>query len=205
MRSRHVAPLRAFPAPAGLIGCCPRPTPDANGVRPLGLSPAAWQQAWACDVYQAWCGGPQGRPPVDGAAYCFNQSGDVFLAPTEDTIYLTTWPTLPQTGLAAVWALLWLDRVDLSTRRALRRLTTVLAPGGLLACTLTIWDAEGPDCASGHEQRRRIFTPPTWRDLVWRDLPKVGCRALGEPDWRYRGDACGDHSRATIVAVKEGW
>lgn len=185
---------------AALTCCCPLPRRPVKPADPPAVSPAAWQQIWAEAAYAAWCG--EGlAPPVIGESGCLNLSDVPFRPPTADTVIYSAWPALPPTGLAAIWALGWLDRVD-APIRWLRQAGLALAPGGLLACSFATWDAEGEDCAIGAARRKRIYSPLAWRELALDHLPKLGFSLLGRADWRYQGHACGDHSMATIVAVR---
>lgn len=174
-----------------LTCCCP-------ARRRTELSPADWQQHWGLEVYVQWQG-QQPCPPVPGPLLVLNRGSVPFTAPAA-AVYVDAW-TAPPPQIAGIFALHVLDRVD-SPMRFLRQAAAALPPGGFLACTFAAWDAEGDDCAVGHDVRKRIYSAKTWRELAWFELPKAGLTLLGTPDWTYRGHACGDHTLATVVAVR---
>ena len=176
-----------------LTCCCP-------ARRRSDLSPAEWQQHWGLEAYVQWTAGCS-LPPVAGRALILNRGQAPFTAAAPDVFYVEAWPTVAAGSLAAVFALQVLERVD-SPTRFLRQVATALAPGGLLACTFASWDAEGEDCAVGHELRKRIYSPKAWRELVWEIMRKEGFSPLGPIDWSYKGHALGDHTIATAVVVK---
>ena len=182
------------PTPSALTCTCP-----SGGPRSGLPSPSVWQQAWATTVW-----GTYGAPPA-GTALCLNWGGATFQSPVPQTQYLTMLPwlsPLAASPVTVIWALSVLDRID-SPLRFVRQATALLADDGLLSCTFAIWDADGEDCALGHELRRRIFNRYSWEGLV-KDVRPFGLRVYGGVDWGYHGAACGDHSLGTVVWRKTG-
>jgi hypothetical protein len=170
---------------------------------PDGHTVADWQQALAQEAY--------GRlpDPVAGTILCINWGGCAFTAPGADPVY-----RLKHTGggpratdtLAAVFALSVLDRLNTEGGRGgplgfLHTHALRVLPGGLFFCTFAYWDAEGPDCATGHERRRRIYDRHSWLKLV-SEVKAYGLRPLGEVDWTYHGHTLGDHTLASLVLTK---
>lgn len=181
-----------------LTCCCP-------ARRRVEPTPAEWLESWGLDAYVQWRGRTVGINPVAGASLVVNEGGTVFSSAFPGT-YTTTLRDLalggvPDAPLAAIYALSVLDRVD-APKLWLRACAETLPPGGLLACSFAYWDAEGEDCAVGHERRRRIYTRKMWEELAWMILPQEGFALLGTADWTYRGHACLDHTIATVVAVR---
>jgi SAM-dependent methyltransferase len=67
-------------------------------------------------------------------------------------------------------------------------LEQVVKPGGVLFLTSDAWDKEGAeDKAHWHWDRKRIWTPSTWRALV-ENFESMGMKLLGEADWRWQGE-----------------
>lgn len=86
----------------------------------------------------------------------------------------------------------------------LRDLARHLQPGGLLFLTVDLWDAEGEDTAPGHETRKRIYNPRTWKDL-WITLKTCGMTRFGAGDWTYHGHTrTGGYSIGSVCCIKRG-
>ena len=86
--------------------------------------------------------------------------------------------------------------------RFLTRSAQRLRPGGLLFLTFAIWNAEGPDCATGADERKRIYDLNSWRKLVT-ESRRAGFQTFGGMDWTYHGhQLAGDHSLASLVLSK---
>lgn len=186
------------PAPGPALTCC---CPAAIARESALATVQQWQAVWASFVYVTWTGA-DGHPPVEGGHVCLNWSQTVVQCPSPEPTYLTTWPSVTDPGsLAAVWAWEVLDKHE-APNRWLRKVSTALAPGGLFVATFALWDAEGPDVASGAAERRRIYTVRMWQELG-QDLRRLGFAPLGKIDWRYYGHAVGgDHTIGTVVAVR---
>lgn len=185
---------RAGLPPGPALTCC---APAAALQLPGGY--AAWEARWADAVYHRWAGDLR-VPPVAGAQLSLNWSDHVVTCPG-DVEARSVWPPVPPLPLAVVWAWEVLERLP-APNRWLRQVSQALTPGGLLVCTMAAWHAEGPDVASGAAQRQRIYSMQTWRELAGATLPQLGLSLLGRPDWTYHGDVRGDHTVATVVAVR---
>lgn len=162
------------------------------------VSVAGWQQALAIEAYQRW----QATAPLADPVVCYNWGAASFRAPGIAPAYCSFRDPDPQLGglLGAVFALSVLDRIE-QPLRFLRRRADQLLTGGLVVCTFALWDAEGEDCAIGHELRRRIYDRESWRKLL-HEIRLLDLHPFGGVDFRYRGDTLGDHTLATLVAVK---
>lgn len=158
-------------------------------------SPAAWQEHLAWHSYERWL--THTTPSVDARIVALNWSNSPFVAPGPTPIYLTQ--TLPHddTPLAAVFALSVLDRID-APLRFLLQARARLIPGGLLYCAFAYWDADGPDCATGAELRRRLYNRRGLERLL-HDLRRADLPVLDGIDWSYGGHALGDHTLMTLV------
>lgn len=164
-------------------------------------SVAVWQQCLAIDAYRRWA-------PLGGSLFtdgcpvlCYNWGAAHFRAPGANPCYRSFGdPDSSLDVLSAVFALSVLDRVA-APLRFLRHTVGQLQPGGLLVCTFAAWDATGEDCAVGHELRHRIYDRASWRKLVV-EIKLIGLQPFGGVDLRYHGHALGDHTLASLVAVK---
>lgn len=163
-------------------------------------SMAVWQQCLAIDAYQRWLG--DAHAPTTSEVLCLNWGAARFRAPGVAPYYQSYLDPdiLLPAQLAAVFALSVLDRVA-APLRFLRYTADRLMVGGLIVCTFAAWDATGEDCAVGHELRHRIYDRESWRKLV-HEAKSLGLRPFGWVDLRYHGHALGDHTLATLVAIK---
>jgi SAM-dependent methyltransferase len=161
-------------------------------------SVADWQQQIAIAAYARWHAIQPLAPRAP--ALVVNWSGCVFRGPGRVIDTADAYPIdLPV--LSAVFGLSVLDRID-APQHFLRQAAARLIPGGLIVCTYAYWDASGPDVAVGHEVRRRIYDRRAIERLI-DDLRRVGLTVFGRIDWRYRGDALGDHTLASLALVTE--
>ena len=58
--------------------------------------------------------------------------------------------------------------------------------------------------AIGHELRSRIYDRESWATLLHEARRCLGLAPFGGVDLRYRGDALGDHTLASLVWTKNG-
>lgn len=165
-------------------------------------SVAMWQQCVAIEAWQRWAGAPAATPDW-GGVLCYNWGAAHFRAPGENPCYRSFGDPEPSLAmLSAIFALSVLDRVA-APLRFLRHTASRLQSGGLLVCTFAAWDATGEDCAVGHELRHRIYDRASWRKLVV-EIKLIGLQPFGGVDLRYHGHTLGDHTLATLVAIKRG-
>lgn len=199
MSSVDVERRRPLATPA--LTCCAPATRRADDPEPY-----AWLRAWSEDVYRSWCG-PSGVPPLPGETQYYNYlpEGDAFVPPQPIGRALCWSPqtrrVTAETTPAAIWAIdlfNYLDRPSV----AIKTFAGLIPPGGLFACTVVLWDAEGADSAAGCGLRRRIYSLPLWKELALVTMQQAGFDLLGKPDWRYKGHALGDRSIGTIAAVR---
>jgi len=164
------------------------------------VSVAGWQQCHAIEAYHHWSWDPATGPAGD--VLCFNWGAAHFRAPGRAPCYLAYQEQEPCLDrYTAIFALSVLDRVP-SPLRFLRSQAARLALGGLLVCTFAAWDATGQDCAVGCEMRRRIYDWTAWSKLV-QEIKGLGLHPYGGVDLHYHGHTLGDHTLATLVAVKD--
>ena len=164
-------------------------------------SMAVWQQCLAVDAYQRWLG--DAHAPTTSEVLCLNWGAARFRAPGGAPRYRSfSDPELSLDVLSAIFALSVLDRVA-APLRFLRHQANRLMVGGLIVCTFAAWDATGEDCAVGHELRHRIYDRASWRKLVV-EIKLIGLQPFGGVDLRYHGHTLGDHTLATLVAIKRG-
>jgi SAM-dependent methyltransferase len=178
--------------------------PDFRGC----CSVADWQQCLAEAAYKEWVtqAPPLYQQPLGALVY--NWGAASFTAPrvwVDGPIYTKGFgdaPTSYTAPLDAIYALSVLDRVE-APLRFLRHTIDLLRPGGLLVCTFAVWDADGYDCALGHELRARIYNRGSWKKLL-EEVRLIDLQPFGGVDLRYHGDTLGDHTLATLVAVTPG-
>jgi len=161
-------------------------------------SVAEWQQQLAIATYAGWHANLP-RPPA-APALVVNWSGCAFLGSGTVIDTADAYP-LDLPSLSAVFALSVLDRIE-APQHFLRQASLRLPPGGLVFCTYAYWDASGPDCAVGHEVRRRIYDRDSIEKLI-DELRRVGLTVFGRIDWRYRGNALGDHTLGSLALITE--
>ena len=162
-------------------------------------SMAVWQQCLAIDAYHRWLG--DAHVPTTSEVLCLNWGAARFRSPGANPRYRSFGdPELSLDVLSAVFALTVLDRVE-APLHFLRHQADRLMVGGLIVCTFAAWDATGEDCAVGHELRHRIYDRESWRKLV-HEAKSLGLRPFGWVDLRYHGHTLGDHTLATLVAIK---
>lgn len=156
------------------------------------LTVAAWQQFLADEAWARWVEAQHVRTREGGLVV--NYTNARFTAPgptpTDDPVVI----------VPAVYGLGVLDRAE----APVRFLTTAsyrLRPSGLLVLTFAYWDAEGPDTALGHQDRKRIYSAHSYQRLI-RDARRVGFENFGGIDWTYHGDVLTDHSLASLVLRK---
>jgi hypothetical protein len=161
-------------------------------------SVASWQQQLAIEAWQRW-----GGIYHDDLVVCLNWGAAQFRSPGNDPIYRSFQDgayTTVESMRSVVFALSVLDRIE-QPLHFLRYQARLLFPSGLLVCTFAAWDATGEDCAIGHELRHRIYNRETLRKLL-HEIRGIGLEPFGGIDLRYRGHALGDHTLASLVAVK---
>lgn len=162
---------------------------------------AAWQQALAEYAWQQWT--TEHHVRTREQSLCVNWSGVPFTAPGPSALYQYRGEpgTTIERAVPAVYGLSVLDHADAPVR-FLTRAAQILRPGGLLFLTFAIWDADGPDCASGHTERARIYQEDSWRKLVV-EAKTAGFQTFGGMDWTYHGHKLGDdHSLASLVLTR---
>lgn len=164
-------------------------------------SVAMWQQCLAVEAWQRWASGPDRT--LASEVICYNWGAAHFRAPGPAPIYYGYGDSgIDVEPLTAIFALSVLDRVP-APLRFLRQHADRLLPGGLLVCTFAAWDITGEDCARGHELRHRMYDHSSWRKLL-HETRILGLASFGGVDLRYHGDTLGDHTLASLVAVKRG-
>jgi len=167
---------------------------------PACHSAAEWQQQLAMAAWDRLRPSPFAPAPLQ-LSYTLNWSGCQFESPG------TSAPMtggVPEGALTAIFALSVLDRIE-APARFLSQSATRLVLGGIVACTFAAWNASGPDTATGHEIRKRIYT---WEQRAMRrfidELQAYGLVLFGGVEWRYHGDQLGDHTLASLVLAKTG-
>jgi hypothetical protein len=172
------------------------------------LTVADWQQELADCAWARWLDAHHIRTREESLVV--NYSGIPFVAPGPSAHYQypAPWPGtptpngLPGTGLAAVWGLNVLNHVEAPVK-FLQRACQALRPHGLLFLTFLAWNAEGEDCAAGHDRRRRIYDMQSRQKLIT-ECRKLGLVAFGGIDWAYHGHWLGDHTVASLVLTRRG-
>ena len=161
---------------------------------------ATWQQRLADHAWALWVS--EHHILTREQTVCDNYSGAPFNAPGPTAVY--RYGPGSDNGIEravpAVYGLCVLDRIEAPVTY-LNRAATILRPAGLLFLTFAFWDAEGPDVATGHEQRTRIYDATSWTKLV-REARKAGFQPFGGHDWRYYGNKLDDHSLASLVLTR---
>jgi hypothetical protein len=174
---------------------------DFGGCR----TPAAWQQRFVDEVYQRWW--PATEADLHAAHLLMNMSGADFtplpeVAPAlrllSTPAAFLRYPTLQE--VASIVALSVLDHIE-SPVSFLRHASMDLRPEGLLVATAAYWDAEGPDIATGHEHRLRIYNRTSWRKLIV-EAERWGLHPFGGIDWTYHGHTLGDSTLMSLVLTK---
>ena len=165
------------------------------------LTVAAWQQALADLAWQEWAEANHVR--TRSPSLCVNWSGCTFVAPGAAALY--QYPGEKDNGtpagrLPAVWGLRVLDQIDAPVR-FVTRAHEVLRKGGLLFLTFSFWNAEGPDTASGAEQRKRIYDVTSTKKLIG-EARRIGFQSFGGTDWNYHGHKLDDHTLASLVLTR---
>lgn len=172
------------------------------------LTVAEWQQLLAEEAWRRWEATYHVR--TRDQPLCVNWSGCNFLAPGPEAIYRyrgqvsdngagLTGQALPVKGLPAVYGLSVLDHSDAPVR-FVTQAARLLRAKGLLFLTFAYWDAEGDDCAAGHEDRTRIYDTHSLKKLVL-DAKRIGFTTFGGMNWQYHGDRLDDHSLASLVLI----
>lgn len=163
------------------------------------LNVGAWQQRLAQQAWALWEEANHIRTREQ--SLCVNRSALPFVAPGPEAIYLTDVDRGIERQLPAIYGLNVLDHTEAPVR-FLTRSAQRLRPGGLLFLTFAIWNAEGPDCATGADERKRIYDLNSWRKLVT-ESRRAGFQTFGGMDWTYHGhQLAGDHSLASLVLSK---
>jgi hypothetical protein len=176
-------------------------------------SPAHWQETLASLAYRRWLDGWDARLRTraigrhrktrrgKGQLLVVNWSGHAFQPTGVEVVAI---PGLPADGrwISALVLLSVLDHVAAPVQ-TLRTLSTRLVPGGLLIATVAYWDAQGADCATGHESRKRIYNRRGLERLIHDDLRKIGLQTFGPIDWGYHGNVLGDHTLHSLVVTKK--
>lgn len=166
---------------------------------PSCASMSDWQQRLAEHAYDQWCGAP--FIEARGLVLCLNWGAAHFCAPGPlPHYYAYSDPDRIDEPISVLYALSVLDRVD-APFRFLRRQAIRLLPGGLLVCTFAAWDAEGDDCAVGHELCHRIYDRYSWGRLL-HEARSLDLQPFGGVDMRYHGHTMGDHTLASLVLLK---
>lgn len=157
-------------------------------------SAAEWQERLALASYAHWA-----EQAPHGTLVVVNWSQSPFRS-LPGALHLAVPPKRlePLAGLVLLGVL---DRLAAPVQ-TLKHLLPQLLPGGLLFATVAYWDADGKDCAEGHEERKRIYNREGLRRLIQEDLRKVGMQTLGPIDWTYHGHVLGDHTLHSVVLVK---
>lgn len=201
------------PAPLPHRDAAPRVPPLTRAANLVDFdgcaSVAVWQQRHAADAITRWQRTqPGGRWRRAGPAACINWGGATFSLPW--AVYQTEYydqagqiPAFRAQAYAVIVALSVLDRVE-APRAVLRQYAEALLPGGLLIVTFALWNCTGPDCALGHELRRRIYNLGSWRRLLYEEIKGLGISAFGGVDLRYPGDLLGEHTLAALVLTRDG-
>lgn len=149
----------------------------------------SWQFRVADDARQRWLA--DGGSRTGSSTMCVTGAARGFLDA------LNAQPT----KYDLVYALSVLDRIEAPVR-FLREVGDALTPGGLIVCTFAVWDVLGPDIASGHQARRRIYDPYAWKKLL-DEVRALGFQTFGGVDFRYHGHTIGgDHSIASLVITR---
>src|SRR4030095_4933988 len=128
-------------------------------------SVATWQQQLGLLAWRAWL--PQTAVQMRTRVLCVNWSGCPFEAPGTMVLYHTRGQKVPRlpAHLPAIYALSVLNHVEAPVRflaDAVGRLRRTV----LLFLTFTLWDAEGPDEAVGHDARKRIYDVTSEQKLL---------------------------------------
>jgi SAM-dependent methyltransferase len=165
------------------------------------LTVADWQQGLANLAWETWLHMHHLRTRTPSLVV--NYAGVPFQAPGPTAIYRSS--DIPSNGsgpVSAIFGLSVLDHVEAPVT-FLSEAAEILQPPGLLVLTFAYWDAEGPDTAAGHDERRRIYSAASYQKLI-REARRVGFENFGRIDWRYHGDFLEDHSLASLVLTKRG-
>jgi hypothetical protein len=162
---------------------------------------AGWQQALAEQAWSLWLA--EHHILTREQVVCDNYSNAPFVAPGPSALY--RYPGAKDNGsitraVPAVYGLCVLDRIEAPVSY-LTRAAQVLRAKGLLFLTFTFWDAEGEDCAAGHEGRTRIYDAHSWKKLV-SEARRAGFQTFGGMDWRYYGNKLDDHTLASLVLTR---
>lgn len=164
---------------------------------PACLTVAGWQQLLAIHAWQQWTESEHLR--TRDPSICVNTLGLPFVAPGPTPLYEREVNGVEH-PVSAVFGLSVIDHIE-DPVRFLKRVAKILAPPGLLFLTFAFWDAEGPDCASGHQGRRRIYDVHSWKKLIT-EARKAGFQNFGGTDWAYHGNKLEDHSLASLVLTR---
>ena len=174
---------------------------------PYCLSVAEWQQQLADEAWARWLDTFHVR--TRDHSLCVNWSGCNFIAPGVEAEYRYRGENphdnghgraLPAAGLPAIYGLSVLDHSEAPVR-FITRAAQVLRARGLLFLTFAFWDAEGADCAMGHQDRCRIYDVHSWKKLV-AEAKRIGFTPFGGFNWTYHGNRLDDHSLASLVLTK---
>jgi Methyltransferase domain len=85
--------------------------------------------------------------------------------------------------------------------RFIYHLSCLVAPGGLLVLTMDYWNRCGPDTASNHPLRQRIFCPKTYAALRTSVVP-LQLTTFGGVDPTWHGAHVWDYTFASLVLEK---
>jgi len=165
---------------------------------------AAWQQRLAEEAWARWLAAQHLRTRDGGLVV--NYAEVDFQAPGPTATYWTRAGERHaidgDAPVPAVYGVCVLDRIEAPVK-FLHQAGQLLQPEGLLFLTFAYWDAQGPDTASGADERRRIYSAHSYQRLI-RDARRLGFENFGGIDWAYHGDYLDDHSLASLVLTKRG-
>lgn len=159
------------------------------------LTVADWQQCLAEHAWRTWASGANGDATT-AQVVVVNVCGIHFAPPGPAVAYCGP-EERPRVPASVVYALCVLDHIP-APGKFLGHMSEMLLPLGMLFLTFSYWDAEGPDTASGHRERRRIYSAHSYTKLI-RDARRLGFENFGGTDWTYYGDYLDDHSLASLV------
>lgn len=94
-----------------------------------------------------------------------------------------------------------LEHVE-NLEESLADLDVLVLPGGMLFLTVDVQEQEGPDKRHFHWMRKRIFSPESWKKLLYFFLER-DWKCLGWADDRWRGAHVYDYNFASLAVRKE--